>query len=193
MTAPVTVQARAVARTNNLRNLVERLRESPTQPWGIAGFLQFSASGARKYINELGDAGVIVIDSYPDQVGDALGQPAYSLTTDAKRVAEWRARLDAGEFRGSHWPRPKKPEFALADPSGGSYIKRDDVRYGVVGSKKPPKSDRLVSLLFGTAPVADSCVEQMENFPEPVRAVKLTAWEALMLIRFELPTEGKRA
>jgi hypothetical protein len=184
--APLNVHARSLIRHSNLKKLVFSLRDNPMQRDEIAGIFKFSPSGARNYIKDLRLAGLITIIGYPDERGPHRGLPLWGIVLDAAHVEKWLSRLDAGECAGVHKQRPKNLMIAMKDKTRHFHILSDDAHFNVKVSRSKGKPDPIAQHLFGRAPAADSRADGLDNFPEPARPAKISPWEALMQIRFDL-------
>jgi len=79
-------------RIENMQKLVAELQNHEMLADEIAWFLKFSPSGARKYIRDLREAGVIELARYIEGTATYLGKAVYQLTPDAERVQAFLGR-----------------------------------------------------------------------------------------------------
>ena len=136
-------------RFDNLRRLIAALSLSQMEAADICDFLQFSPSGARKYIRELHESRIIEVARYIDGTEKYLGRPLYKLTADQALLAAFVAQLNP-----LCPAAPRKPSAKLDLPvaAGRSFhIMADDTHYTVRASRAPAVRDSLVAALFGAA------------------------------------------
>ena len=79
-------------RIENMQKLIGELSLHEMLADEIAWFLKFSPSGARKYIRDLREAGVIELARYIEGTATYLGKAVYQLTPDPERVRAFRHR-----------------------------------------------------------------------------------------------------
>jgi hypothetical protein len=140
-------------RIENMQKLIGELQLHEMLADEIAWFLKFSPSGARKYIRDLREAGVIELARYVEGTATYLGKAVYQLTPDPNGCGRfWRpcAAQTRGRARaqGTPWSartghgrcRPPLPYF------GGRYP------LAIRVNRSPVMRDPLVAALFGSAP-----------------------------------------
>lgn len=136
-------------RAENMRNLIAKLKESPMTGEEIGHFLEFSASGTRKYIKDLRDCSVIEFSHYAGSFDKFIGYHVWRLSSnmDARK-----AFLDAlsipARRRG---PALAKHKPLSGDPTRHFHVMQDDVHYAIRVNRTPARRDDLVSALFGPA------------------------------------------
>jgi DNA-binding transcriptional ArsR family regulator len=137
-------------RLDNLRLLVEALGQREMLADEICDLLKFSPSGARKYIRDLREDGVIELARYVDGTATYIGLAVYTLTPDQERVRAFLAGLD--QPRAPAPPNAKhRDRFAAAGAGRHFHIIADDTHYAVRVSRVQVFRDPLVAALFGPA------------------------------------------
>lgn len=139
-------------RNASLRRLVTEfsLREMAVPE--VADLLNFSTSGARKYIRDLRTLGVLTIARYEKGFLSSQDSPVFALTLDAWTVAEFLALLDT---RGhAHTPivvalPTRAPIRAAQAPGSFVHIMGHDSPYRVRPGHLPVKRDPWVAAIFG--------------------------------------------
>lgn len=122
----------------------------------VADFLDFSTSGARKYIRDLRMLGVLKIARHEKGFLCSQDTPVFALTTDAWTVAEFLALLDMpGQAHAPIVVAPPAPVHILAVPASVSFvhIMGDDSPYRVRPGHLPVKRDPWVAAIFGDGAV----------------------------------------
>jgi DNA-binding Lrp family transcriptional regulator len=141
-------------RIENMQKLVAELQQHEMLADEIAWFLKFSPSGARKYIRDLRDAGVIELARYIEGTATYLGKAVYQLTPDPERVKTFLAAIVQPKREGAP-PRKERPslrEQAMAGAGRHFHILADDTHYAIRVNRAPVTRDPLVAALFGNAP-----------------------------------------
>jgi DNA-binding Lrp family transcriptional regulator len=141
-------------RIENMQKLVAELQQHEMLADEIAWFLKFSPSGARKYIRDLRDAGVIELARYIEGTATYLGKAVYQLTPDPERVKTFLAAIVQPKRDGVP-PRKERPslrEQAMAGAGRHFHILADDTHYAIRVNRGPVTRDPLVAALFGNAP-----------------------------------------
>lgn len=141
-------------RIENMQKLIGELATHEMLADEIAWFLKFSPSGARKYIRDLRDAGVIELARYIEGTATYLGKAVYQLTPDPDRVRSFLAAILQPKRDGAS---PKKERPSLRDQSAAGsgrhfHILADDTHYAIRVNRAPVQRDPLVAALFGSAP-----------------------------------------
>lgn len=95
-------------RIENMQKLIGELQLHEMLADEIAWFLKFSPSGARKYIRDLREAGVIELARYVEGTATYLGKAVYQLTPDPDRV----------RLPGRHRPAQARRRAAAQGASG---------------------------------------------------------------------------
>ena len=135
--------SRTAERIERVRKLILALQVSELSRDEIGGLLSIGSSGVRKYMVDLGG---IVESVHVD------GQLICRLTSDAAKVANFLAILDAQVP-----PRPIKPRacalaIAAKDPARHFHIMEDDVEFPVRVSRKIPAPDPVLARFFNLVP-----------------------------------------
>jgi len=141
-------------RIENMQKLIGELQLHEMLADEIAWFLKFSPSGARKYIRDLREAGVIELARYVEGTATYLGKAVYQLTPDPERVAAFLAAIVQPKREGAP-PRKERPglrEQAMAGSGRHFHILADDTHYAIRVNRGPVMRDPLVAALFGSAP-----------------------------------------
>ncbi len=136
-------------RVDNLRRLIEEFGARNMMDDEISAFLEFSASGTRKYIREMHDFGVIEVGSYAEGNDSWIGKPVYQLVQN--RVAEF---LDAISGPGGKIEQltKKKTSKRMQQIDGRHFhIMADDQSFAIRLDRTPVMRDFLVAALFGPA------------------------------------------
>lgn len=136
-------------RLDAMRGLVGEFGVRQMDAADICDFLQFSPSGARKYIRDLREARVIEIARYIDGTEKYLGRPLYKLTADQVILAAFMAQLNSELPAAPRSHAPKQPKELGAGCR--LHIMVDDKHYPVRVSRAPAVRDSLVTALFGPA------------------------------------------
>ncbi|CAN7458053.1 winged helix-turn-helix domain-containing protein [Pseudoduganella sp. LjRoot289] len=138
-------------RIENMQKLIAELQQHEMLADEIAWFLKFSPSGARKYIRDLRDAGVIELARYIEGTATYLGKAVYQLTPDPERVKMFLAAIVQPKREGAP-PRKERPslrEQAMAGAGRHFHILADDTHYAIRVNRGPVTRDPLVAALFG--------------------------------------------
>jgi DNA-binding Lrp family transcriptional regulator len=138
-------------RIENMQKLIAELQNHEMLADEIAWFLKFSPSGARKYIRDLRDAGVIELARYIEGTATYLGKAVYQLTPDAERVKAFLAAIVQPKREGAP-PRKERPslrEQSMAGSGRHFHILADDTHYAIRVNRGPVMRDPLVAALFG--------------------------------------------
>jgi DNA-binding Lrp family transcriptional regulator len=141
-------------RIENMQKLIGELSVHEMLADEIAWFLKFSPSGARKYIRDLRDAGVIELARYIEGTATYLGKAVYQITPDPERVRAFLAAIVQPKRDGAA-PRKDRPglrEQSMAGSGRHFHILADDTHYAIRVNRGPVMRDPLVAALFGSAP-----------------------------------------
>lgn len=141
-------------RIENMQKLIGELSVHEMLADEIAWFLKFSPSGARKYIRDLRDAGVIELARYIEGTATYLGKAVYQLTPDPERVRAFLSAIVQPKREGVA-PRKERPglrEQSMAGNGRHFHILADDTHYAIRVNRGPVMRDPLVAALFGSAP-----------------------------------------
>ena len=143
-------------RIENMQKLIGELSTHEMLADEIAWFLKFSPSGARKYIRDLREAGVIELARYIEGTATYLGKAVYQISPDPERVKAFLAAIVQPKREGVA-PRKERPglrEQSMAG-TGHFHILADDTHYAIRVNRSPVARDPLVAALFGAAPSAN--------------------------------------
>ena len=99
-------------RIENMQKLIGELSMHEMLADEIAWFLKFSPSGARKYIRDLREAGVIELARYIEGTATYLGKAVYQLTPDPERVRAFLAAIVQPKREGATAQGPSGPARA---------------------------------------------------------------------------------
>ncbi len=135
-------------RIENMQKLIGELADE------IAWFLKFSPSGARKYIRDLRDAGVIELARYIEGTATYLGKAVYQISPDPERVKAFLSAIVQPKREGAA-PRKERPGLREQNMAGAGrhfHILADDTHYAIRMNRTPVTRDPLVAALFGAAP-----------------------------------------
>lgn len=141
-------------RIENMQKLINELMDHEMLADEIAWFLKFSPSGARKYIRDLREAGVIELARYVEGTATYLGKAVYQISPDPERVKAFLAAIAQPKREGAP-PRKERPglrEQAMAGTGRHFHILADDTHYAIRVNRNPVGRDPLVTALFGPAP-----------------------------------------
>lgn len=141
-------------RIENMQKLIGELSMHEMLADEIAWFLKFSPSGARKYIRDLREAGVIELARYIEGTATYLGKAVYQLTPDPDRVRAFLAAIVQPKREGAP-PRKERPSLREQNMAGNGrhfHILADDTHYAIRVNRGPVMRDPLVAALFGSAP-----------------------------------------
>jgi hypothetical protein len=134
-------------RIENMQKLIAELTQHEMLADEIAWFLKFSPSGARKYIRDLREAGVIELSRYVEGTATYLGKAVYQLTPDPERIAAFLAAIAQPKREGAP-PRKERPglrEQAMAGSGRHFHILADDTHYAIRVNRGPVMRDPLVA------------------------------------------------
>lgn len=136
-------------RIERIRNVVTALLAGDLVREELTNVLQVSPSGARKFITELREAGVISFARYVDGTATAPGAPVFTLALTAEQARAYLAGLEANPPTRSI--KPSKSAFSVAsrDPSRRFHIMADDAPFSIRVNLTPPMRDPLVAAFFG--------------------------------------------
>lgn len=168
---------RTAARIIKLKSLIAELGRRRMLRDEICSFLKFAPSGARKYIKDLREVGLITLD----EIG-------YGLIDDQARVDSFLAHLDANAKSPSNLGgRPSALAQAQGDSKRKFHVMRDDEYFAVRVRRAPIAPDPLaLPREFFAPPVACGDAEPLEVSPPQV---KLTGFAALASVRLEPTSE----
>jgi DNA-binding Lrp family transcriptional regulator len=141
-------------RIENMQKLIGELSTHEMLADEIAWFLKFSPSGARKYIRDLREAGVIELARYIEGTATYLGKAVYQISPDPERVKAFLAAIVQPKREGVP-PRKERPglrEQNMAGTGRHFHILADDTHYAIRVNRNPVARDPLVAALFGAAP-----------------------------------------
>jgi DNA-binding Lrp family transcriptional regulator len=144
-------------RIENMQKLIGELSTHEMLADEIAWFLKFSPSGARKYIRDLREAGVIELARYIEGTATYLGKAVYQISPDPDRVKAFLAAIVQPKREGAA-PRKERPglrEQSMAGTGRHFHILADDTHYAIRVNRTPVARDPLVAALFGAAPSAN--------------------------------------
>ena len=141
-------------RIENMHKLVGELLAHEMRADEIATTLNYSSSGARKYIRHLREEGVIERDRYLNATASYLGMPVYRLTLDPERVRVFLAALVAPKCDDNKVRKKERsalPERIKGEPGRHFHLLGDDTDYAIRVSRETAQRDPLVAALFGPA------------------------------------------
>ena len=141
-------------RIQNMHHLVSELSAHEMRADEIATALQYSSSGAGKYIRSLREAGVIELDRHINGTATYLGMAVYRLTPDQERVRIFLAALVAPKRSDGVVQKKKRlalPEKVTEERGRHFHIMADDTYYAIRVSREAAQRDPLVAALFGSA------------------------------------------
>jgi DNA-binding Lrp family transcriptional regulator len=141
-------------RIENMQKLIGELQTHEMLADEIAWFLKFSPSGARKYIRDLREAGVIELARYIEGTATYLGKAVYRISPDPDRVKAFLGAICQPKREGAA-PRKERPglrEQSMAGTGRHFHILADDTHYAIRVNRSPVTRDPLVAALFGPAP-----------------------------------------
>lgn len=134
---------------NNLRRLVQAMQNGMMDIDQVQAELHVAVSAARKYLYQMEDANVIVVDHFAEPRPRAMkGNAVYALTKDAALVEQFLALADANDVPP---PAPRRP---IPDPEKTGrrfHILKDDQTVNFKSNLRPVMRDPLVAAFFGTA------------------------------------------
>ncbi|MCG2584440.1 winged helix-turn-helix domain-containing protein [Massilia sp. TS11] len=141
-------------RIENMQKLIKELANHEMLADEIAWFLKFSPSGARKYIRDLREAGVIELARYVEGTATYLGKAVYQITPDPERVKAFLAAIvqPKREAPAARRERPSLREQNMAGSGRHFHILADDTHYAIRVNRTPVMRDPLVAALFGDGP-----------------------------------------
>lgn len=120
----------------------------------VATLLAVTPSGARKYLGDLREAGVIQLARYEGGTAYSLGHPVYTMAMTAEQAQAYLADLAKSQpSRAAAKPSPSKSamSIALRDPRRHIHLMADDVPFQIRLSRMPVMRDPLVAAFFGGA------------------------------------------
>lgn len=137
---------RRTHRVEKIKLLIDTFRKRDLMRDEVGHVLGYSPSGARKYIKDLREFGVIELARYVEGTATFLGYPVYKLTSDAQRVEDFLATVESN----MQMPARGQGEFkAVVDPTRHFHIMQDDVQHAIRVSRVKVARDYLVTALFG--------------------------------------------
>ncbi len=150
-------------RSQQLMKLIARFSEGSMTSQDVGALLNCKTACAEKYLQQLRDEQVIVLDHYRGASMTSPGKPAWRLSTDADRIRKFQEMIQQPKKRGSG--RSEKP--AVSATQGGSmlsltigangqriYMLADETHHAIRPNCDPVRRDPLVAALFGAAGVA---------------------------------------
>ena len=146
-----TRQPSSSRRIDNLLAIVRELAYRDMTIADVGALLGFSDSGARNYIRELSDAGLMEISARISKMAGHAGQPVFTLTQDSVAIDSFLEAMAERKRLGWVAPRSAEPlpvrrgsRFHLLD-GDSSFVPTERVRCAA--------RDPLVAALFGAAPI----------------------------------------
>ncbi len=152
MTARTRTTSATQRRTDNMRLLIVELGTREMLADDFCFFLKFSPSGARKYIRDLREAGVIELARYIEGTATYLGKAVYQITPVQLHIDAFLAEI-AQPHRDAAPRRASTGSPHTAGPGRHFHIMGDDVRYAIRVSRVKIARDPIVAALFGTGTV----------------------------------------
>lgn len=134
-------------RVENMQKLVAELVNHDMLADEIAWFLKFSPSGARKYIRDLREAGVVELAHYVESTATYIGKAVYRIASDPERIQAFLAAITQPKREGKH----RKVDSGLSQGGHCRYTMAGEVHRMASLRKKPIVRDPLVAALFGPA------------------------------------------
>lgn len=134
-------------RADRMVTIINALRHKNLSIVGIGTCAHLSSSGARKYIKDLTQNGIISPDGFMlGKTGRCITRPLYALTKDADLLEWFLVAIKAPAADG--FPRCRGQKAASC-----MHVMQDDEVFMVKRALiKPPKQFDLVLYLFGLAP-----------------------------------------
>lgn len=135
-------------RAVNMRSLIEQLRAGPMDTYAVSSFLSYSVSGARKYLNDMLNCGVLIGEA---QENDLY---LYRLSEDESKIAEFEQSLETFLKPKTLPPEERaSPRNQLANSGRNIHVMTDDVTFRVSVNRNAGEGQRdpLVAALFGAA------------------------------------------
>lgn len=134
---------------NNLRRLVQALQHRMMDIDQVQEELHVAVSAARKYLYQLEDAKVVVIDHYTEARPRAMkGHAVYVLTKDTAVVDQFLILADANEVPP---PAPRRPVPDPVKTDRRFHILGDDQAINFNTNMRQVMRDPLVAAFFGPA------------------------------------------
>src|SRR5262249_30690652 len=126
-------------RIENMQKLIGELSTHEMLADEIAWFLKFSPSGARKYIRDLRDAGVIELARYIEGTATYLAKAVYQISPDPERVKAFLAAIVQPKREGApvRKERASQREQNMAGTGRHFHILADDTHYAIRMNRTP--------------------------------------------------------
>ncbi len=131
------------SRVEKAKRLVAELRlREMTRP-EIATYLSLSSSGARKYIVDMSEAGVIEKTGTIPCKGQHFGVPTYGLVDSPEALDFFLESLDTGKMHSSPvFKTARSPlEIAQQNPARHFHLLSDDCQFNVRVNNRAPARD----------------------------------------------------
>jgi hypothetical protein len=155
------MQSPSHQRIDNLMKLVKEFSAREMLVDEICRFLKFSGSGARKYVCDLREAGVIELARYINGTATYLGQPVYQLTPNKQHVDGFLAAIALSKttVAAPKKERPSRQQQRLMKLGNDRHfhILGDDKHFPIRAGREVVHRDPLVAALFGSAPAQQAC------------------------------------
>jgi hypothetical protein len=133
-------------RIERIRSLIAAFRLREMMREDIADLLSVSPSGARKYVADLRDLGVIEIARYVDGTATSMGSPVFRLALDAAAVDEC---LDSLPVRSYARKAPTSESLGeRAGPGRRFHIMADDDHYAIRVINTLPVHEPMMAHFF---------------------------------------------
>lgn len=146
-------------RADNIRSIIDTLRQVEMTRVDIQTLLKMSPSGGRKYTRELLESGVMMVAHTevaptPSAKGHDQRIDYFKLTEDEDLIDKLLAAIVQSRAKKAEKSGPPKTRVLTGDPTRHFHVLADDVHYQVkVPHKKIPAPDPLLAHFFGRAQV----------------------------------------
>ncbi|WP_338845648.1 hypothetical protein V8J88_18185 [Massilia sp. W12] len=147
-------------RSQQMLKLLARFTEGSMTSQDVGALLNCKTACAEKYLQQLRDEHMIVLDHYKGASMNSPGKPAWRLAADDERIRKFQEMIQQPKKRGSG--RSEKPQVSASQ--GGSmlsltigangqriYMLADETHHAIRPNCDPVRRDPLVAALFGAA------------------------------------------
>lgn len=151
-------------RTQLIVKLIEAFQSRDMSTDDVRQFLDLKISTAQKYVRELRDAGLLIVNKYLETTSNSLGSAVYRLSDNAEKVHEFMDEILKAKVKRSGRSRLRLLQTQdaatgmMTSASGHRiHILADDVPHPIRTFCAPVKRDPLVEALFGAAKSDNKC------------------------------------
>lgn len=156
--SPAPVASTRERRSQQLLKLIDKFNQGSMTTQDVGQLLNCKTACAEKYLQQLRDEDVIVLDHYHGASMSSAGKPAYRLSSDAEKIRKFQEMIL--QPRKSRSSREKlislQAQGSILNVTVGAngqriYMLADETHHAIRPNSEPIRRDPLVAALFGAA------------------------------------------